>query len=280
MRTSFLAVAILLASLAACGGGGGSGGNPTPGTARSYMRTDSAVTVVPGGAGGSNRYTATQTITISNDSGGATSAVVHLSDDAGSVSSSAGSTGYQIQVTLSAEGGSDAQARAALGTMRVAHRDALDPGVLYLDNAVEFAQYNVSNSNRTATVAATLPATLSYRLGQAVGAGATSSSGLAGPAAQLSSGAGTVTLSGNWLRSTADSGAGAVDVTVTQTAGAGYDLIADTGAGTASIAVAGTVPNGSQSPTHAHFTSTNYASSNPKVSVAASSGAGSASIHD
>lgn len=312
MRTSLLAVIAAVLGLSACGGGS----QAQSGTPRSFMRSDSAVTVLPNGSG---RFTATQVITLSNDDGGATAAVVHLSDDAGSIASTAGSGGYQIQVTLSADGSSDAQAREALATMTVVHRDATDPGTLYLDNDVQFAPYNVNNANRTAAVAATLPSTLQYQLGEAIGAGTVSTSGLAGPHAGISSGSGTVTLSGTWDGATADSGSGnvtvsgdiaslqastgsgnlqltvpsmrntqasvdsgsgTIDVTVTQGAGAGYDLIADTGAGTASVVVAGTTPNGTQSSTHAHFTSANYASSSPRIAVSASTGAGTATIHD
>lgn len=276
--TSFFPILLSVLAVSACGGGGG--GDSAPGNAREFSRMDSPVTVVPGGAGGSNRYTASQTVTISNDSGGATAATVHLSDDVGSVTSSAGTTSYQIQITLSAEGGSEAEARQALSTISVSHRDALAGGTLYLDNAVKFAQYNASNSNRTATVAASLPATLDYSLGQATGVGSVSTSGLGGPVAELSSDVGSVSLSGNFDRATGDSGSGAVDITVSKAPGAVYDLIADTGVGTATITVAGTTPNGNQTATHSHFTSVNYSSGSPQVSVAASSGVGSANIHD
>src|SRR5690349_15845371 len=93
---------ILGLALAACGDKGGSGDNPAlAGTARSYTRNDSSVTVLPNTSG---RFTATQVITISNDDAGANVGVVSLDNAAGAISSTAGSGGYQIQVTLSADG--------------------------------------------------------------------------------------------------------------------------------------------------------------------------------
>lgn len=316
MRTvRFCVPAALLAGLMACSGGGG--GNPAAGgTPRDYTRSESAVTALPNGNGG---FTATRTVTFSNDSAGASRAVVRLASDAGSVASSAGSDGYQIQVTFTAMAPTEAQAREALATMSVAHRDATDPGVLYLDNEVSYAQYQANNVSRNATVAATLPVALDYALVQEIGSGTIASSGLSGSEARLAAGSGNVTLSGTWddgsadagsgnvtvsgdiaqlavssgsgnlqvtvpsLRATeaiVESGSGTIDVTVTQGVGAVYDLTADNGSGTATVAVAGTTPSGTQSTTHAHFQSPGYASGNPKVRVATRSGSGTNTIHD
>lgn len=306
----------LLAGLMACSGGGDSGNPARQGTERSYTRDESAVTVVPNANPG---FTATRTVTFSNDSGGASRAVVYLASDAGSVASSAGSDGYQIQVTFTAMAPTEAQAREALATMSVTHRDATDPGVLYLDNEVSYAQYQAQNVTRNSAVAATLPVALDYSLAQEIGSGTTSSSGLSGSEAQMLAGSGAVTLSGTWDRGRAETGSGnltvtgdiaqlaassgsgnvqvtvpslrateafvetgsgTIDVTVTQGVGAVYDLTADSGSGTATVAVAGTTPSGSQSTNHAHFQSPGYASGNPKVRVETRSGSGTNTIHD
>lgn len=317
-RRGLLAACLTLV-LSACGTGGGGGGDAAArsGTPRNYTRTDSAVTVVPNTNPG---FTATQVVTISNDDAGASRAVVHLASDAGSLASSAGSNGYQIQVTFTAMAPTEAQAREALATMSVAHRDATDPGVLYLDNKVTYAPYHQANNvSRNATVAATLPVALDYALAQDVGSGTSSSSGLSGSEVRLAAGSGNETLSGTWDRGSADagsgnvsvsgdiaqlavssgsgnlqvsvpslrpteafvdSGSGTIDVTVTQGVGAVYDLTADTGSGTATVAVAGTTPSGSQSTNHAHFQSPGYAGGNPKVRVTTRSGSGTNTIHD
>ena len=301
----------LVAGLAACGGGGDSTAGGTP---RDYERTDSEVTALPNGLG----WTASRVVTISNDDGGATRAVVSLANVAGSITSSASSDGYQIQVTLTADGETEAEARAVLATMAVSHRDALDPGTLYLDNAVTFGDYSGSQS-RTATVTAALPPALDYQLSQQITAGSASSSGLQGAGARLETTAGAASLSGTWdaaalysssggitatgdiadlqaatvsgtiqatlacVRSTRaglDTVSGAIDVTVAQNVDSGFDLVADTTSGTAAIVVAGTQPVGEQSTTHAHYQSPGYAESDPRISVVAQSTSGGVLIHE
>ena len=314
MRTFCFLLSVLV--LAGCGGGGGGGGSASQGTPRNFMRTDSAVTVVPNANPG---FTATQVVTISNDDAGASRGVVSLRNPGGSIASSGASGGYQIQVTLSADAPSEAQAREALATMSVTHRDATDPGTLYLDNEVQFAQYSANNVSRNATVAATLPSGLTYQLDQHGVAGAVTSSGLHGSEAHVDSVSGATTLSGTWdtanvnavsgaltvsgdiadlqtsttsgslqvtlpcmrtTHATLDSTSGSIDATVTQTAGVGFDLEAQTVSGAAAVAVAGTTPVGTQSATHAHFRSPSYATSNPQVTVSANNTSGGATIHD
>jgi uncharacterized protein involved in outer membrane biogenesis len=316
MRTASSAVIGLAftVALAACGGGGGGGG--TPGTERAFTRQDSAVTVVPDLVTGG--YTATQIVTLSNDDAGASHVSLDLRNAAGSISSSPTSEGYQIQITLTAMADTEAQARAAVASMGIAHRDAVAGSTLYLSNEVKFGPDPGSDS-RLAAVAATVPAAPGYRLYQAIPAGSNSSSGLHGSRAQLDSASGAATLSGTWdaadvnsvsgavtvsgdipdlqvssisgaltatlacARSTTamlDTTSGTLDATVTQGAGTGFDLDAQTTSGAATIVVAGTLPEGPQSPQHAHFRSTNYATSNPKIVVAARSVSGAVNIHD
>lgn len=303
---------LLIVGLAACGGGGA--GNAPGGTPRDYQRTESDVTVLPSGTG----WTASKVVTLSNDDGGATRAVVSFANVAGSITTSAGSDGYQVQVTLSADGDTEAEARAVLATMAVAHRDALDPGTLYLDNEVSFGAYGGSKS-RTATVTAALPAALDYQLSQRITAGSASSSGLSGAAARLETTAGAASLSGTWdsaalysssggltasgdiadlqagtvsgtiqatlacVRSTRaglDTVSGGIDVTVAQNVGSGFDLVGDTTSGAVAIVVAGTQPVGPQTATHAHYQSPDYATSDPRISVAASTTSGGILIHE
>lgn len=301
---------LLFLTLAACGGGG----STASGTPRDFERVDSDVTVLPTGAG----WTASRTVTLSNDDGGATAAVVNFANVSGSIASSPSSEGYQVQVTLTAEGGTEQEARALLATLSVAHRDALGSGVLYLDNEVRFGPYNGSRM-RTATVSAALPPDLDYRLAQRITAGTASSSGLQGAAAALETTAGAITLSGTWdaaalnsssggvtvsgdiadlqaatvsgsvqatlacvrgTRADLETVSGAVDVALAQNVDAGFDLVADTTSGMATIVVAGTQPEGPQSTTHAHYRSPDYAASNPQVSVAGRSTSGSVLIHE
>lgn len=314
MTRAILAVLLPLI-LVACGGGGGGGDGVTGATPRTFMRQDSAVTVVPNLSGG---FTATKVVTLSNDDAGASRGDVDLINVAGSIASSASSGGYQVQVTLAADADTDAQARAALASMSVLHADAVGGDTLYLGNEVRFGS-DPGSDNRTASVVATLPGTLAYRLYQTLAAGANGSSGLHGPLAQVDSASGTASLSGTWdaadinagagtvtvsgdiadLQASSQSGtvqatlagtrntqalldstSGSVDVAVTQGVNTGFDLDAQTTSGTATIIVAGTVPEGAQSPTHAHFRSVNYESRDPKVNVRARSVSGSVNIHD
>jgi hypothetical protein len=308
---------LALAGLTACGGGDGGSGrlDANGGTARPFSREDSAVTALPNTSGG---FTATQVVTLSNDDGGASAAVVSLVNHVGGVTSSAGTSGYQIQITLRADAPTEQQARDALASMSVEHRDGLGAGILYLDNEVQFAAYSQSNVNRTATVTATLPQDLDYRLGQYTGVGAVTSTGLAGESADFATGTGDATLSGTWdqadarastgdvtfsgdiasLRGAAstgsvratlsgmrdtqadlDSSVGDIDVTVSPVAGAGFDLEGWTQVGSIVILVAGTEPVGTQSDEHGHYRSPDYASSNPQVRVAGSTSVGDVLIH-
>lgn len=309
---------LALAGLTACGGGGG-GNAPLDargGTAREFSREESAVTALPNTSGG---FTATQVVTLSNDDGGATAAVVSLASPVGGITSSGGTSGYQIQVTLRADGPTEQQARDALASMSVEHRDGLGAGTLYLDNKVAFAPYSRNNANRTATVAATLPSDLDYRLGEYASVGTVTSTGLAGELAELATGTGDATLSGTWDEvhaeaSTGDvtvsgdiaslqaatstgsvaatlpgardtraelySSVGSIDVTVSGISGAGFDLEGWTQVGSVVILVAGTSPVGTQSDEHGHYRSPDYASSNPQVSVAAATSVGDVLIHD
>lgn len=313
MRLAAFSACLLLA---ACGGGGSA--DSASGTPRAFNRTDSSVTVLPNTGAG---FTATEVVTISNDDGGATFGDVSLVNPVGSLSSSPSSSGgYQIQVTLTATAPSESQAREALATMTVVHRDALGGGTLYLDNEVKFAQYNANNVNRTASVSASLPPALDYRmLEEHVEAGSAASSGFSGAQARIDSTSGSSTLSGTWdsaavnsesgavtasgdiaalqassvsgtvqatlacvrtTQATLDSVSGGIDVTVAQNTGSGFDLVADTTSGSATIVVAGTAPVGDQSTTHAHYRSANYASANPQISVSGQTTSGGVSIHD
>jgi hypothetical protein len=317
MRTpTFLFLA--LAGLTACGGGGGGGNAPldaSGGTARQFSREESAVTALPNTSGG---FTATRVVTLSNDDGGATAAVASLANPVGGITSSAGTSGYQIQVTLRADGSTEQQARDALASMSVVHRDGLGAGTLYLDNEVKFAPYSQNNANRTATVAATLPPDLDYRLGEYAGVGAVTSTGLSGELAELITGTGDATLSGTWDEVDAEAGTGdvtvsgdiaslqaatstgsvsatlpgmretdaelytsvgSIDVTVSTAAGAGFDLEGWTQVGSVLILVAGTEPVGTQSDEHGHYRSPDYASSNPQVRVAGATSVGDVLIH-
>ena len=112
MRKSI--VVCLWLVLAGCGGDDGSDGGigpaGIPGSAqeRTFTRNDGSVTSLPNTSGG---YTATQTVTISNDDAGAGAAVVNLLNAVGDITSSASASGYSIQVILRADAPSDAHCR-------------------------------------------------------------------------------------------------------------------------------------------------------------------------
>lgn len=310
-------LAVLVASATACGGGGGGEQAASQGAPRAFTRNDGGVTSTFNVV--NNNYTATQVVTISNNDSGASRGVVALTADSASITSSANASGYQIQVTFTATAPTDAEARAALATMSVSHRDATDPGVLYLDNHVSVPSYNANNTSRSASVVAALPQTLGYRLIQDVGAGSIGSTGLTGTSAEFDASAGSATLGGTWDAATLTTGAGsivvtadaanlyassglgsvtvtlpslratqanlssssgAVDATVSH-AGAGvFDADAVSDIGSASVSITGTSAVGTQSTTHQHYRSPNYDSGSPKIAVVAHSGSGSAFIHD
>lgn len=318
----FAVAAFAAAGLVGCSGGGGGGGahgaNSLGGTARTFTRQDSAVTVTPNLSPG---FTATRVVTISNDDGGAVRAAVGLHNVAGSIASSASPSAgaYQIQVTLRADAPTEEQAREALDTMSVAHRDGLGSGTLYLDHEIKYASYSANNVSRSAQVVAALPGALDHYLYQDSTSGTVTSSGLHGPEAELHSTSGAVTLSGTWdgawadttsgtvtvggdiawLQASSTSGliqatlpssrdtdaafdttSGAIDVTVTHTLGSVFDLEASTTVGSASVVVAGTEPVGTQSATHAHYRSPDYASGHPRVAAIARTTSGGVSIHE
>ena len=309
MRAHVLSILTSLAiGLTACNGGGSGSGSGLSGSPRAFTRTDSAVTALPNTSGG---YTATQVVTLSNDDAGASHAAVSLVNVNGNVTSSASSGGYQIQVTLQADAPTEAQARAALATMTVEHRDAVGADTLYLNNEVKFAQYSDDNVNRTATVTAGLPGTLDYQLHESTVNGTSATSGLGGPEAQLYSTNGSITLAGAWDVAAAntvngtvsasgdiaslqassttgsvqtalsgmrdsyadlDSTAGSIDAKVSRTLTSGFDLEGRSDLGTVAIVVAGTEPVGSPSNSSAHYRSPDYDSGSPRVRINAVTG--------
>lgn len=281
MRHIALIAATLLASaLAACTGGSSGYSEYHPGgTPRTFSRTDGDVTVTYDLL--NTRYTAQRTITVSNDDAGATRAHVRLTADVGAITSSGTvANGYSIATLLTATAPTEAQAREALATMTVSHRDATDPGVLYLDTDISYARYEANNVSRDASMTAMLPSPLSYSLYQFAGVGSLDSSGLSGGDVTFDTGVGSHTLSGNFGTATLESGVGSIDVAVSHAAGSVYDLKGDTGTGSVTIMVAGTQPAGPQSDEHKHYQSANFASGNPQVRVSARTGTSSISIHD
>jgi hypothetical protein len=312
-----LLASLSLLVLSACGGGAGDGTSARKGTARDYTRTESDVTVLPNGSG----WTATRTVTLGNDDAGASRAGVALRTVNGSVTSAAATVAgdYAIEVTLQASAPTAEQAQEALATMSVEHRDGTDPGALYLDTEVEFAQYQANNVNRSASIAATLPADLAYDLYQSSINGSASTAGLGGPQAQLFTTNGTVTLAGTWddaaansvngsvsasgdiaslqastmngsvessLSGTRDSVAdlesstGSIDAAVNRTVGSTFDLYGDTDVGSVTIVVAGTEPVGTPTSSSAHYRSPDYASGSPRVKIIGRTSTGSVTIHE
>lgn len=321
MRRSLLAIFALVLGMSACGGGGGSGSgggiNARGGTERAYTRNDGAVTSTLNPL--NSNYTATRTVTISNDDAGATRGVVALAAGGASITSSPNASGYQIQVTLTVTAPSDAQARQELAAMGVAHRDGVAPGVLYLDTQIDTGTNPPNGVNRNATATAMLPQALSYELAQSAGGGSVTSSGLHGTRAEFYAGGGNVTLGGTWdsavadtgggsvtvtadvarlaasagggsvtatlpstrdTEATLDTGGGAIDVSVSHAGNGVFDAEATTGGGATTIAIVGTSAVGVQTANHKHYRSPNFESGSPKIRVAGRAGGGSVTIHD
>jgi hypothetical protein len=280
-RKTFSCAALALAGfLTSCSGGGG-GSPASGGTAREYTRSDSAVTVT-GNIGFPTTYTATQTITITNDDAGATRIVSSWQNGIGSISSGmlGNGGGYMADVTLTATAPSEEQARALLLTMHIHHRDGVGGDTLYLDHEVRFDEVSGSNLSRSADVIVALPSTATHELYQDMGNGDNASSGLGGTLVLLETGLGDSDVSGEWKNVLVDTGNGNVDVTVATAAGAGYDLEGDVGNGTTTVTVAGTSPVGEQTDEHKHYRSPDYGSSSPQVDVQAYAGNGNVSIHE
>ena len=317
--TAILAVFISL-GLSACGGGGQGGAagiNADGGSPRAFTRNDGAVTSTFNPL--NNNWTATQTVTISNDDAGATRGVVRLSADGASFSSSPSTSGYQVQVAFTATAPSDAGARAALAGMSVTHRDATDPGVIFLHTVVTTGGELPRGTSRSATATAMLPPGLEYQLAQDAGGGTISTTGLHGTQAEFVAGGGSISLSGTWDTATADAGGatvtlagdianlaastgggtvtatlactratqatldtggGVVDVTVSHAGNGVFDADAQTTGGAATVSIVGTSPVGTQTMTHQHYRSPNYDTGAPKISVAGRAGGGSVNIHD
>lgn len=274
---------------------------PGAGSADSHgmpQRDEGMVQTQPDGSG----FSASRTVSIANDFGGAGAAQVALTTGNGNVQSCVvDGGGYRIVVMLEGHGPTAEAARAALDAIKVKHADMLDNGTLALNTQVEFGGQNDTSVQSRATIVAGLPRAASYTFDHNSNNGNVAAQGFSGDSAKLNTGNGNVMLDGGWgqvmltgsngnvaamldtarsLSATGTTGNGMVDVQLRRTGTPGYDLSASVGNGTARIDVAGTDPVGEQSMTSAHRRSADYDSNPIKVNVAASSGNGNAMIHE
>lgn len=314
-----IAAAVSLSACDGGGGSGGASGGVSRDAAvdEGEVTVVQGTEIVGGISVPDGSYTARQVITISNNDGGATSANVALTTAVGDIEASGSSDGYVVTVTLEAKRDNEADARAALASMHVEHSDKLGDGVLSLAAEVVFGN---NPNNQSGTIVAQLPTALAYALKPSSNSGDLSINDLHGSSLEADTDNGGVTATGVWsgasltsdngdLSFSGDSGDlfadtsngtvtvvlackqdadvslmtanGTIDAQVDSTvAGVGFDLLADTDLGTASVDVAGTDPVGAQSETHAHYRSTSYSSAPIQVNLDAQSSTGDVTVHE
>lgn len=170
------------------------------------QRTNSDVTV---SNQGNNEYKASQTVTITNDFGGATTAALNLTTLNGGITATAWKqAGYRFVVNLEASGSTEQQARDALAGMDVIGTDKLDGSSLALGVEVGLNANSlpvsvggvpvVGSSNHGATISADLPSPPSYRAALATSNGGIGVSGLHGDRVAATTSNAGVAVSGDW----------------------------------------------------------------------------------
>lgn len=148
-------------------------------------------------------FWARQTITISNDFGGAAMGHAFFGVDSGGITiETAEGDGYSIEVLLESHGMTEQDARDALARIEVAHTDALEDDGLHLSTVVKqlpaasplpFVVVG-GGSFAWAELRVTLPAAPAYELGADTSSGEVSVSDLRGPALQLTTSSGDVSV--------------------------------------------------------------------------------------
>lgn len=258
---------------------------------------------------------AIQTVTITNDFGGADGAVVELTTRAGGIAvDSATGGGYRIVVTLKGYGDTEEIARSRLARLSVSHSDALGEN-LALDTEVHFPDESVG---MTGGIAAYFPTAPAYRLDLDTSSGGIAVSDLSGPEIDAQTSSGGIAIDGAYdsIKARASSGgialearAGDVDaltgsggvaaeleplrtgtwrleagsggVAVSLERGnAGYDVTADAGSGGVQVSVRGSDDVGSQSARHRHVRTSGFEDAGTQVTVLAETGSGGVAVAD
>ncbi|HUR25707.1 MAG TPA: hypothetical protein VM327_06825 [Candidatus Thermoplasmatota archaeon] len=292
---------------------------PNAGTSSAHAdpeRTDGAVTVDLE----SGQFVARQTVTITNDFGGASKAAVALSTGAGGVSTRAWSEGgYKVVVVLQARALTESMARDGLEDLRVVHSDRLGSGMLTLATSVQFPSGGSDGVSRSGTITSNLPEEPAYSIELDAGSGGATSAGLGGPSIQADTGSGGISLEGAFGRMTADAGSGGVelagianmvvastgsggisarlkagasgtwgfgtgsggvDLTIVRDGAAAYDVEATAGSGGVDVGLTDGDEVGSQSRNHQHVRSEGYSDAPIQVAVEITTGSGGVDVDD
>ena len=280
------------------------------------QRTDGAVTVdLEGG-----QFVARQTVTLTNDFGGAAKATVALATGAGGVSTRAWSEGgYKVVVLLQARAPTESMARDGLEDLSVVHSDRLGGGTLSLATAVRFPTGFTDGVSRSGTITSNLPEEPAYSIELGAGSGGATSAGLGGPSIEADTGSGGISIEGAFGRMVADTGSGGIelsgianevtasagsggisarlkagasgtwefgtgsggiDLTIVRGGGAAYDVEASAGSGGVDVDLSDGEAVGSQSRNHQHVRSEGYSSAPVQVAVDISTGSGGADVDD
>lgn len=282
-------------------------------------RSESGVTVSVD-RGSPDRYTARQTVTLTNDFGGASEAKVTLSTGAGGVAARPwASGGYKTVVVLEVRAETEAQARSELARLQLRHTDTLSGDTLTLVTEVASPASPPPRVSYSGLITANLPPQPAYTLALDTGSGGASTTGLGGPSVTADTGSGGVSIDGAFGRMVADTGSGGVellgtansvvadtgsggirarlgatrsgfwsfdagsgdvDVTIRRDGGVACDVTADNGSGRIAVDLEGGEAVGEQDDDHVHVRTAGYDDAPVHVQVQVDTGSGDITVRD
>lgn len=160
------------------------------------------------------KWIARQTVTLSNDFGGASSAEVKLSADAGGVAARGWSSGgYKTVVALQVRADSEQDARTWLDRITVTHTDRLSGGRLALVTDVDLPDgAKPDGLSMSGAIVANLPSQPSYTLELDTAAGGATSTALNGPSIDVDVAAGGASVDGAFGRMDVAAAAGGIEL--------------------------------------------------------------------
>lgn len=283
----------------------------SPSTHRDPGRDESGVSMGMEG----DQHVAVQTITLTNDFGGASGAIVELTTRAGGIVVGEGNGGgYRIVVLLKSRADTESAARAGLERLSVSHDDDLGDN-LELATEVHFPD---SSNGLSGGITAYLPRSPAYRLDLDTSSGGIAVEDLMGPSIDAQTSSGGIAIKGSYttIAATASSGGIAIEAKArdvdaltgsgcvaaklqpmgsgswrleagsggvalqVQRGNAGYDVEADTGSGNVAVAMRATEEVGDQGSRHVHVRTTGYEDAGTQVVVTAKSGSGGVAVAD
>ncbi|MEA3165889.1 MAG: hypothetical protein QOJ26_758 [Thermoplasmata archaeon] len=176
-------------------------------------RDETAVTATRQGS----TWIVRQTITLSNDFGGASHSDITLDTLNGDVTMAAGGNGgYEVVANLFGQGNTEAQARDALDKLRYTDVDSLDGSTLTLTVQVKSTvQQLPQGESHGASFSAKLPPQPSHGLSADSSNGKLTVTGLHGGSVALDSSNGDLTVSGVFAKVVADTSNGAIGLSGT-----------------------------------------------------------------